>query len=100
MAHPSTPQTSKHLTLAALQRIKLWQLEHKRTHPLEYHSWDAVLTLWVMGWVGWVPTFALGDLWASLLCLLGMVAPRLYVAWRLRAHEAGRLRCDWLDRIR
>lgn len=52
MAHPSTPPTSRpSLTLAKLQRIKRWQLAHKQAHPLEYQAWDAVLTLWVMGWV-------------------------------------------------
>ena len=97
MAHlPPSPKNLP-LTLARLQRIKRWQVAHKRAHPLEYHAWDAVLTLWIMGWVGWVPTLALDDLWAAPLCLLGVAAPRLYVGWRQRAHEAGRLRCDWLD---
>ena len=90
--HPSHP-----LTLAQLQRIKQWHVAHKAEHPLEYQLWDAVLTLWVMGWVGWVPAFAFGAPWAYPLCLLAIWSPRLYVGWRIRAHEARRLRCDWLD---
>jgi hypothetical protein len=96
MAHPSASPKTQPLTLARLQRIKRWQLAHKRAHPVESQVWDAVLTLWVMGWVGWVPTLALDDPWAAPLCLLGVATPRLYVRWRQRAHEAGRLRCDWL----
>ena len=97
MAHLSTASSSKHLTLAELGRIKHWQLAHKDQQPLEYQAWDAVLTLWVMGWVGWLPALALELLWAWPLCLLGVAAPRLYVSWRARAHRARRLRCDWLD---
>ncbi len=99
MAHPSTPSASRHLTLAELQRIKRWQVAHKNAHPLEYQAWDAVLTLWVMGWVGWLPALAVENPWACLLCLLGTVAPRLYVSWRAHAHRIGRLRCDWLEQL-
>ena len=88
MAHP--------LTLADLQRIKQWHVAHKRDHPLEYQLWDAMLCLWLMGWVGWLPALMLGALWATPLCLLAMHAPGLYVRWRASAHQAHRLRCDWL----
>lgn len=97
MAHSSTPLLSRYLNLAALQRIKRWHIAHKAEHPLEYQSWDAILMLWVMGWVGWLPAFALDIPLAYPLCLLGMAAPQLYVYWRLRAHARGRLRCDWLE---
>jgi hypothetical protein len=40
------------LTLAELQRIKLWHVAHKADHPLEYQLWDLVLCIWVMGWMG------------------------------------------------
>jgi hypothetical protein len=97
MAHPSTSPASWHLTLAGLQRIKQWHLDHQSSHPLEHQLWDAVLTLWVMGWVGWLPAFVLEVPLAYPFCVLGMVAPQLYVRWRARAHAKGRLRCDWLE---
>jgi hypothetical protein len=83
------------MTLDELQRIKKWQVAHRMDHPVEYHMWDAILTLWVMGWVGWLPAYAFGALWTMPLCALGMAAPSLYVAWRLKAHREHRLRCDW-----
>ena len=47
------------LTLSELQRIKRWQIAHRAEHPVEYHLWDAVLTLWVLGCVSWLPALAL-----------------------------------------
>ena len=85
------------MQLAEIQRIKLWQIEHRRTQPLEYHAWDAVLTVWLMGWVGWLPVFAFDALWLTPLCLGGMAAPGLYASWRARLHRQRQLRCDWLD---
>jgi len=84
------------MKLSELHRIKLWHVAHRADHPLEYHLWDGVLTLWLMGWVGWLPTLAFEAVWASPLCVAGAAAPRLYVAWRSRAHRAHRVRCDWL----
>lgn len=84
------------LTLAELHRIKQWHVAHRAQHPLEYHLWDAVLTVWLMGWMGWLPALALEALWALPLCLLATLCPTLYVEWRARAHAARRLRCDWL----
>ena len=97
MANPSTPPAQRPLSLAQMQRIKRWHMAHKHERPLEYQTWDAVLTLWVMGWVGWLPALALEVPLACMLCLLGMAAPQLYVRWRARAHARGRLRCDWLQ---
>ena len=85
------------MQLAEMQRIKQWQVDHRRTRPLEYHLWDAMLTLWLMGWMGWLPAFAFGGLWILPLCLAGVSAPGLYVAWRSRLHRQHRLRCDWLE---
>jgi hypothetical protein len=84
------------MKLNELQRIKQWHVAHRGDHPVEYHLWDAMLTLWVMGWVGWLPAFAFDALWAAPLCLFAMFAPTLYVTWRMKAHEARRLRCDWI----
>jgi hypothetical protein len=86
------------MSLDELQRIKQWHVDHKGQHPVEYHLWDATLTLWLMGWVGWLPTFAFEATWAAPLCAVAMFAPTMYVAWRSRAHAARRLRCDWLVR--
>jgi hypothetical protein len=84
------------MTLDELQRIKQWQVRHQHDHPLEYHAWDAMLTLWLVGWVGWIPAFAFEALWAAPLLAAAMSAPTMYVAWRARAHRQHRLRCDWL----
>jgi hypothetical protein len=84
------------MTLDELQRIKMWHVAHRSDHPVEYHLWDLVLMLWLMGWVGWVPAYAFDSIWTIPLCLFGMSAPSLYVAWRMRAHRARKLRCDWL----
>ncbi|MGY4830048.1 hypothetical protein ACVNIS_15875 [Sphaerotilaceae bacterium SBD11-9] len=87
------------MTLDQLHAVKLWHVAHKRERPLEYHAWDGVLTIWVMGWMGepaalilWWPGVALG-------CALLFFAPTLYVALRRKLHRAGRLRCDWLDSL-
>jgi len=84
------------MTLNELQRIKQWHVAHKRDHPLEYHLWDGMLTLWLMGWVGYLPALAFGQFWCLPLCLAGTLMPTVYVAWRMRAHRARRLRCDWV----
>ena len=83
------------MTLAELQRIKQWHISHRHNHPLEYQLWDVMLTLWVMGWVGWLPVYAFDQLWAIPLLVLAIAAPSLYAALRTRAHRARRLRCDW-----
>ncbi len=84
------------IPLTQIQRLRKWHLAHKAEHPLENHIWDAVLTVWLLGWGGWVPAFVLADWWALPICALATLAPRLYVMWREQAHAAQRLRCDWL----
>ena len=84
------------MDLDAMQRIKRWHVAHQREHPVEYQTWDAMLTLWMIGWVGWIPAFAFEALWAAPLLAFAMSAPAMYVAWRRRAHQRRRLRCDWL----
>jgi hypothetical protein len=96
MAQPHTGPRSRS-TLASFQRIKQWHVQHKADHPLEYHLWDAVLTVWLMGWIAWLPAFALGDNWAYPLCVVCILTPRFYIRWRVRAHEAHRVRCDWAE---
>lgn len=86
------------MSVDELQRIKQWHVRHWREHPVECQLWDAMLTLWVMGWVGWIPAFAFDALWVAPLLAAAMSAPALYAAWRMRAHRQRRLRCDWLRR--
>ncbi|MFD0667702.1 hypothetical protein ACT80S_08280 [Ramlibacter sp. MAHUQ-53] len=86
------------MSLDELYRIRLWHLAHRREHPVESHLWDGVLTLWILGWMGWLPAFATGEaIWFAPLGLLAMRLPDAYRSWRSRAHQSHRLRCDWLD---
>ena len=87
------------LPLAELQRIKQWHTSHRHDHPLEYQLWDLVVTVWLMGWIGWLPAYAFDAFWAYPLCLMGVMTPGLYVQWRARADANGRLRCEWMDRL-
>ena len=101
MFHPSSSRRQwSRITLAQMQRVKNWHAAQRGACPVEKEVWEAVLTIWLMGWIGWLPAFAFDAPWAYPLCLLGMFAPRLYVDWRLRFHEMRRLRCDWLDMVR
>ena len=84
--------------ISELHRIRKWHVEHAQDHPLEFQLWDAVITCWLMGWVGWLPTFALDVWWSGPLCLLGMLLPSMYIAWRTRADALNKLRCDWIKR--
>ncbi|MGE4241995.1 hypothetical protein [Ramlibacter sp.] len=83
------------MDLDELQRIRQWHARHRNDHPVEYHLWDAMLTLWLAGWVGCIPAWVLEAEWAFPLCLAAISAPSLYVAGRLKAHRARKLRCDW-----
>jgi hypothetical protein len=95
----------RHLSLARLQRVKNWHRSQQNYRPVEYQAWDAVLMLWLMGWVGVLPTlvFSTADLVPLFpplsLCLLGMLSPQLYARLRAYAHERQWLRCDWLDQL-
>lgn len=84
------------LPLKELQRIQQWHLTHRAEHPQECDLWDAVITVWLMGWVGCLLMVALEAWWAAPLCAVAMLSPRLYVDWRKRAHVRQQLRCDWL----
>lgn len=84
------------MTLNQLRSLKRWHVAHRHDHPLEYQAFDAVLTLWLLGWVGVAPVLLL-DLEVLLpLCLLGFLAPELYRWLRLWLHRRARLRCDWI----
>ena len=96
MAHPSRHHLTHPLTLLQLKKLKDWHIVQRGTHPVECEVWNAVLTVWLMGWIGCLPALTFDASWALPLCLLGVLAPQLYVHARERAHAAGRLRCDWL----
>ena len=98
MTNRLTRTLPKTISLAELQRIKRWHVAHQAEHPVEYQLWEAVLTLWVMGWVGWLPAFAFDAWWALPLCAVAMAAPGLYIGWRAKAHALQRVRCEWLER--
>lgn len=88
------------VSLNTLQRIKKWHVANKVEHSLEYQLLDMVFMFWVMGWVGWLPAFALDAEWLLPFCALGIGLPNLYIGWRVAAHEHHRLRCDWLNQLR
>lgn len=95
MANPSRHRFARPLTLLQLKKLKDWHVARRDTHAVEYEVWNAVLTAWLMGWIGCLPALIFDALWALPLCLLGVLAPQLYVYARARAHDSGRLRCDW-----
>lgn len=87
------------MTLHQMTQLKRWHVAHKLGSPIEYHMWDAVLTVWLMGWMG-VPAALL--LWqpdSVFLCVAAFFAPALYARVRSRLHRRGALRCDWIEVI-
>ena len=84
------------MTLQQLQALKRWHVAHRRDHPMEYHVFDAVLTVWMLGWVGLPPALLLKGPALLPLCLAAFLAPELYRGLRLWLHRSHRLRCDWL----
>ena len=98
MSDPSRSSLlQRRITLAHMQRLKNWHAAQREGCPVEKAVWDAVVMLWLMGWIGWIPAFAFEAPWVFPLCLLGIFAPQLYVDFRSRIHRMHRLRCDWLD---
>lgn len=85
------------IPLARLQRIKNWHSAHPHVHPVERQVWDAVMTLWVMGWLAWLPAWIFGAIWIYPLCAIGLLAPKIYIRLRIVAQRGGRLRCEWLQ---
>ncbi len=88
------------MTLNQIQDLKLWHQRHLGEQPVEKHVWDAVLTLWLMGWVGAPTAFLIHLGWAFATCLALLFLPGAYVALRRRLHRARLLRCDWMVALR
>lgn len=85
------------MTLHQMTQLKRWQVAHKHHTPIEYHTWDAVLTVWLMGWMGVPPALLLWQPYGVLLCVAAFFAPAGYARLRERLHRDGTLRCDWLE---
>jgi hypothetical protein len=85
------------MTVKQLSAVKRWLAARRRDHPMEYHAWDAVLTLWLIGWMGMPAEFVLGQLYGLAACALLLFTPVAYVSLRRHLHACGRVRCDWLS---
>jgi len=88
------------MTLDQLHDLKLWHQRHLRERPVEKHVWDAVLTLWLIGWVGGPVALLIDFPWAELLAIALIFLPGGYVALRRRLHRKRVLRCDWISALR
>lgn len=84
------------MTLNQLSAMKAWMAANRQGQPVEYHAWDAVLTLWLVGWMGAPAFVVLDDLWSELACVALFFTPRAYLWLRHRLHQRQRVRCDWL----
>lgn len=84
------------MTLQQLATIKRWHLTHPRPGSLEQQVWDAILTCWILGWMGVPPALVLAPELGVAACIGLFLAPTLYVRLRARLHRRGILRCDWL----
>ena len=88
------------MTLLQFHSLKTWHLRHWRQHPVEKHTWDAVLTVWCAACVGALVAVVLAEPVGEMACLALMFLPGIYVKLRAYLHHAGRLRCDWIVAIR
>lgn len=84
------------MTLQQMSQVKCWLQTHQRRCGIEYQLWDAMLTCWLLGWMGLPAGLLLEPMLAALACPLLFFAPSLYVHLRARLHRRGVLRCDWL----
>ncbi|MFN7723769.1 MAG: hypothetical protein ACK5QH_01730 [Rubrivivax sp.] len=84
------------MNVQQMSSLRAWHVRHRDTAPMEYHVWDAVLTVWLMAWMGLPAALLLLGPWAGAVCVPLMFLPGVYVAWRTRLHRRRWLRCDWL----
>lgn len=87
------------MTLTQLTAMKAWHVAHRQRQPLEFQLCDAVLTLWLVGWVGAPGMLLLDEPWGVMACVMLWFEPAAYLRWRERLHRLGRVRCDWLDAV-
>jgi hypothetical protein len=89
------------MTLEQFQHLRQWHQRHWRDQPIEKQTWDGVLTLWLIGWVGCPAALLSHAPWAAAACVtLLLPLPGVYVGLRARLHRQNRLRCDWLATLR
>ena len=88
------------MSLDQLQELRLWHLRQGHRHRAEKWLWDAVLTVWLIGWVGAPTAFMLHVGWAEGACLSVLFLPGGYVALRRWLHNKRRLRCDWIAALK
>jgi len=88
------------MTLLQFHSLKTWHQRHWREHPVEKHTWDAVLTVWCAACVGALVSLVLFEPLGELACLALMFLPSAYVNLRAHLHRTGRLRCDWVILLR
>ena len=88
------------MTLNQLQSLKVWHLRQGSSKRVEWQLWEAVLTLWLLGWTGIPAALLAGSAWMPLACMGLIGLPSAYVLLRSRLHRHGRLRCDWLVLVR
>jgi len=88
------------MTLQQLHSLKVWHRRHWRDHPVEKNTWETVLTVWLMAWVGAPAALVIRADWIEPVCLALLFLPGAYVALRVRLHRSGKLRCDWLNALR
>jgi hypothetical protein len=88
------------MTLQQFQSLRRWHLRHWHNKPVETHIWDAVVTLWMTGWVAGPAGLLLQIEWAWTGSCALLFLPGLYVALRDRMHRRGTLRCDWIIVLR
>jgi hypothetical protein len=86
------------MRLQEFHALKVWHRQHGR-HPVEKNVWDAVLTIWLLGWVGAPSAFLLHAGWAEAACLSVLFLPGLYVTLRRSLHRAHLVRCDWISAL-
>ena len=88
------------MKLQQFQKLKVWHLRQGHRHPIEKNLWDAVLTVWLLGWVGAPTALLLQAGWAEVACLSVLFLPGGYVRLRRWLHNKRRLRCDWIVALR
>ena len=86
------------MTLNQFSDVRAWHLGH-RDRAIEFHVWNTVVTLWLLGWIG-LPASALLQGRAAAVGAFGLcLLPGVYVRLRRRLHRAGWLRCDWIGAL-
>jgi hypothetical protein len=68
------------MTLQQLSNVKRWHQSHQRGHAVEYQVWDAILTCWLLGWVGMPAAVVLAPRAGLTACALLSCVPEIGAA--------------------